>query len=259
MNLKIIPYVASAVVILGLGFKLGSCSRNNEVTDLSTKLSQSEKTIETNDGVYETKLEQLSNDAIQAVLIKQNLQKELDKLQGQLLDSQQVTLKWKSAYEAELAANQHHVPPPNQPPPDSGTCPTAGRDEVDFEGQLGPIHATGHTLTNPAEAHLKLEQTTPIVLTVAVAQTKDGSWTSLVTSSDDNIDVKVNLGAVNPQVLSPKWYQRLWADGGVTALGESGALLGASYRGDRFSLGALCMATTGGHGCGVTFGARIFK
>lgn len=256
MNLKFVPYAAAVIVVLGLGFKLGSCSRNSEVSSLAVQLSQNEQTIKTGDGVYETKIEELSASNLEILQKKHNLQIELEKLQAQLLDAQQVTLKWKNAYEAELSADQHHVPPPG---PNQTPCPDPGRDEVDFEGTLGPIHATGHTLTNPPEAHLKLEQVTPLILTVAVAQNKDGTWTSLVTSSDDNVDVKVNLGGVNPYVLSPKWYQRLWVDGGVTALGEPGALLGLSYRGDRFSLGALCMDTSSGPGCGVTFGARIFK
>jgi hypothetical protein len=255
---KYVGYIVLLIAILAVGFKVGDWWRNrqtaNEVALLATQLQKTTETLEVETGLFtkqSSAFEDLSKylDGKTTEIVA--LKKQLDESQASLLTANQLTLKWKKAYESALAANQTE-----EPPVEGG--PT--RKRVDFTGRLGPIQATGHTLTDPAEAFLKLEQIEPLKLTVAVAQNKDKTWSTFVTSSDTNIDVKVDLAGVNPLVISPKWYQRVWLDVGAAALGDPAGYLGASWRGDRYSVGAMCYASGGSmNGCGATLGVRLFK
>jgi hypothetical protein len=256
---KYVGWIVLVIAVLAVGFKFGDWWRTRQSVDaiakLSTQLQKTTETLEITTGLYSkqsyayenlTKYLSYKTDETAA------LQKELEKSRADLLTANQLTLKWKKAYEAVLAANQTE-----EPPADSGG-PT--RKRVDFSGRLGPIQASGHTLTDPAEAFLKLEQVIPLKLTVAVAQNRDKTWTTFVTSSDPNIDVKVDLAGVNPLVISPKWYQRIWMDLGAAALGDPAGYLGLSWRGDRLSVGGMCYASGGSmNGCGATLGVRLFK
>lgn len=253
---KEIGLAVLVIAILGIGFKVGDWWRDrktsDQIADLQTKLAQDRETIVLKDGLFITEttkdLDALQKSRAEAAEIL----KRIDSMKAQLLTSQELTLKWKKAYQAAVAASQTDVPPPV----DGG--PT--RKRVDFTGKLGPIQATGHTLTDPAEAYLKLEQVDPLRLSIAVVQNKDKTWSTIVSSSDKDIDVKVDLSGVNPQVISPKWYERIWMDLGAAALGDPAGYVGLSWRGDRYSVGAMCYAAAGSmNGCGATLGVRLFK
>ena len=231
-----------------MGRGCGAKSAQSQISSLSAQLAESEKTVQLKDGLYATELAQVTS--LQSLLDGSDaqvkaLKDELAKTQAQLLDTQQIALQWKNAYEGQLAANQS----------------TQGqRTRVDFSGKLGPIAAQGYTLTDPAEAHLSLRQIDPLLLTVSVARQKDGKWTSYVTTSDPNIDVKVKLGGVDPGAVSPSWQQRIWLDAGIDFLGGRSASLGASYHFDRWSLGFRCSIwEPTDFGCGLTAGFRIFN
>ena len=266
-RMKYAGYAIMAVAVLMIGFKVGDWWRNrkasNEIADLQTQLSQSNETITLKDGLFISQttayLKELDKTRSDAAALMEQVQS----MKGQLLTAQELTLKWKKAYEGALDATQHPVDPCA---PDSKTpvpCPTqppAPRVEVDFAGKLGPIQATGHTLTDPPEAFLKLEQVDPLRLSIAVVQNKDKTWSTIVSSSDKNLDVKVDLSGVNPLVISPKWYERVWMDLGAAALGDPAGYVGLSWRGDRYSVGAMCYASAGSmNGCGATLGVRLLK
>lgn len=258
-KLKYAGIVIAVLAVLAVGMKIGDWWRArgdaDQIAALKIQLGQSQETLEIANDLYAKKVVAYENlgkyleyktDEMKA------LQKQLEDTKAQLLTAEQITLRWKKAYEAAVAAQQSE-----EPNPDPSLPP---RKRVDFSGRLGPIQATGHTLTDPPEAFLKLEQVDPLKLTIVVAQNKDKSWSTYVTSSDENVGVSVDLASVNPLVLSPKWYQRLWLDLGVAVLGDPAGYVGASWRGDKYSFGAMCYASDGSmNGCGVTVGARIFK
>lgn len=246
------------LVLLVAGFLGGDAWRKKkaatEIAKISLQLQKTTETLEISQGLY-TKIVAEYGDLMQVLEGNSSeivgLKKQLKDSQAQLLTANQLTLKWKKAYEALLDATQT-----DDPPDDGGIV----RKRVDFSGKLGPIMATGHTMTDPPEAFLKLEQVDPLKLTVAVAQNKDKTWSTFVTSSDPNIDVKVDLAGVNPLVISQKWYQRIWLDLGAAALGDPAGYVGLSWRGDRLSVGGMCYASGGSmNGCGATLGVRLFK
>lgn len=246
------------IAIMAVGFSVGDWWRTRKsadvIAELATNLQKTTETLEITTGLYSKQsfayqnLTALFQGKTEEVVA---LKKQLDDSKAQLLTANQLTLKWKKAYEALLDAHQT-----DDPPDEDGTV----RKRVDFSGRLGPIQATGHTLTDPPEAFLKLEQVDPLRLAVAVAQNKDKTWTTFVTSSDPNMDVKVDLAGVNPLVISPKWYERIWLDVGAAALGDPAGYVGLSWRGERYSMGAMCYASGGSmNGCGATLGIRPFK
>ena len=240
--------ILGAVVFALLGYNCGTRKAQDQVATLTTQLAESEKTIELKDGLYSTTIVEMNNlkDLLQGSDAEiAALKKQLSDSQAQLLTTQQVAIKWKNAYEAELTANQSQG--------------SDGRTRVDFQGDLGPIHAQGFTLTDPAEAHLKLDQLRPLVLTVSVAKNKDGKWQSYVTSSEPNMQAVVNLAGVDPGVTSPSWRPRIWVDLGADFIGDHAARAGLSYHFDRWSLGASCSIWAQGEGCGATVGFRLFK
>ena len=249
--LKYAGIVVLIAIIVYVGYSLGSRSRANEIAELTLKIAQREKTVEVQKGLYATTIVQLngltklldsSRDEVKL------LKKQLDDAQAQLLTTQQLVIKWKKAYEGELAANQSSDPPTDPASPE--------RKRVTFSGLLGPIQVNGYTITDPPEAHVKIQQTKPVILTVSVAKNKDGTWTSYATSSDDNIDVQVSLAGVDTGILSTTWKQRLWVNAGIDVLGDKSASLGLSYHWDRVSFGVRCSTS---FGCGADLGFRIFK
>jgi hypothetical protein len=250
--------VVALVAILAIGYVGYGCgqrSRDDALAALATKLAQSEKTSEIKDDLYATSIIQIDDltkllDTKQAEVLR--LKQQLDQSQAQLLATEELVVRWKKAYEGVVNAHQS----------DGGTSPTDPtivRKRVDFDGSFGPIAVVGHTLTDPPEGYVSITQTRPLKLTVAVTRNRDGTWGSLVTSSEPNMAVDVVLGGVNPGILSPTWRQRIWVDAGVDFLMGQSASLGASYHFGRFSLGASCSAWSDGHGCGLTVGYRPFK
>jgi hypothetical protein len=254
VGLIILISIAVLVGLIYTGYDYGRKKELVHSADLAVQLAYSKETIELTKGLYSKeviKYEDLSKLFTQKGSEIDALKKQLRDSQAKLLVAEQVTLTWKRAYEAAVKANQTEEPSKE---PDG-----IPRKRVDFVGDLGPIRATGHTLTDPPEAFLKLEQIMPLVLTLTMAQNRDETWTTYVTSSDENVNVEINVAGVNPLILKEKWYRRFWLDLGAIITGDPGARIGLRYQFDRFSFGADCTAMQTGSGCGMNVGYRIFK
>ncbi len=241
--------------LLLVGYECGKRSQTGAIADLTTKLAENEKTVEIKDGLYATKVVELkgltkllegSSSEITA------LKKQLSDSNAQLLTTQQLVVTWKKAYQGALASTQTTIPP------DNGANPTE-RKRVDFSGDLGPIHASGHTLTDPPETDLTIQQIRPLKLTVAVAKNKDGTWSSYVTSSEPDVGVDVTLAGVDQKIIDPTWKQRIWLDFDGSFLGGFSSRAGLSYHFDRWSIGPSCSVWKGGAACGASVGIRLFE
>jgi len=255
---KILKYIIFALVIIALvivaifAFKFGKNSRNSEVAELVLKLAQSEKTIEIQKQVFATNVFELSG--LQKLLDTSRdevklLKKQLDDSQAKILATQEIAIKWKKAYEGALNSTQTTEPPIEPGSPQ--------REKVTFSGLLGPIQVDGYTLTYPAESYVSIKQIKPVILTVVVAKNVDGTWSSYTTSSDDNLDIKVNLGGVDiGAVVKKSWKDNIWLNAGVDVLGTRSAYVGMSYSFNKFSLGLHCGTD---ESCGFDLGFKVFK
>jgi hypothetical protein len=162
----------------------------------------------------------------------QELDKTLKKNREDLLTANTMIVRWKKAFESAADANQVDVPTPA-----NSDHPELVRKKVSFEKDFGPIAVSGHTMTDPAEAYVKVWQRRPLTLSLFVSQGADGKWTSRAVSNDENTAVDITLAAVNPYLLERKWYEKIGVS--IEAGGATGLLagVGASYEIGKFQVG----------------------
>lgn len=226
------------------------------IASIATELASSEETVEITKNLYAKKvheneglLESLEKmkregDAEVAALVDQ-----LKRAEQRILTLNSLVVKWKSAYEGLLETTQ------TEEPGEDGTI----RKRVDFKKDFGYIGVTGHTLTDPPEGFIKVEQLRPLRLTLVVTKNRNGTWSSLVSSSEDNVGVDIDVTGIDLSVIKPKWYQRIWGEVGLDPLGDQSVSAGLSYQLDTWSLGAECRLGRESNGCGLRAGFRIFK
>lgn len=219
------------ILFVGLiGFVVQKRSWRKEVTNLQNQLALSAKTVQEKDGLYEKLTVQTTD--LQGLLNSKDaqiraLEQQVKSDRGQLVSVSQAVTTWKKAYEGLATASQTGIP-------SSTNQPTAeGRVKVEFQKDFGYIGVSGYTLTNPAEAYVRVQQNRPLKITVATAQAKDGSWRTYTTSSEENVAVDIEMAGVNPFVLEPKWYEGLELQGQLGVSGQG--LLGGAGLGVKIS------------------------
>jgi hypothetical protein len=193
-------------------FRLRSVA--SEKTKLLNELAARDKTIEIADGVYQKQtqviadLKSLLDNSDQQV---HSLTEQIEKRDQEIITLNQVAVRWKKAYEGALNAQQEPVDPTVPVPPECRQL----RTKVDFDKDFGYIKVTGHTVTNPAEGYVKVEQVRPLRLTMALTRGEDGKWNTFVSSSEDNVAVDVSISAIDLKKLKQKWYERFGIYGNV--------------------------------------------
>lgn len=247
--------IAAGVVLLSFiaiaGFMtIKKNAYDARITELQNAVAQRDTTIETQKGVFQRLTIQSKN--LEDLLDQKDeqinlLEKELKKGKEELLTANSLVIKWKKAYEAEVAGHQTDVPGEN------GII----RKKVAFEKDFGYIGVSGFTLTDPPEATIKVQQNRPLKLSVVVSQDKEGTWKSRATSSEENMQIDITLAAVNPWLLEPKWYENIGLTvelgGGTGFLGG----VGATYKIGKFEVGPKGWFTVGGEPVGGFVGAQL--
>ena len=236
--------MGGAIIALVLALAWTNHQHQKQVAQLQNEMAEKDKTIEVQKGLY-TKLT-VQSENVKNVLNQKDQQvrellDQINKQKQDLLDASSLVVTWKKAYEGLAKATQTHVPPDPKDPPKDPTA-VAGRDKVDFHEDFGYIKVDGWTLTNPPQAWVRLTQGRPLKLTLALAQDKDKAWHTYVTSSEENIGVDIQVTAVNPYFLAPKWYEKIGIAidlGAGTGSAGIGALvgLGVNYQFKQFTLG----------------------
>ena len=219
--LKVSSWILAAVLVAGAGFVAWKRNQYEKVQlELRNQIAKHETTLEVQKGIFEKRLVEMNDlqkllDTSRADTAK--LAKELDKNKASVLVLTELSVKMRQDYEAKLSAKQTQVPG------------VAGkmRTKVEFDKNFGSYNINGYTLTDPGEAWLRLRQLRPLRLTLAVSQLPDKTWRATVASSEEDLSVEVNLAAVNPMVLSPKWYEAL----GIMAHAAGGELNGGQSTG----------------------------
>lgn len=259
--IRILAWVLAGALVVGCG--AAAWKRHDylkQLRELRNKVAAHEQTVEVQKGVF-TKAS-MEIDGLKKLLDstkaeQARLRSELDKSKAEVLGLTEVSVKLRQDYEALLKAKQTEIP---------GVDGKPGRTKVEFDREFGPYRVSGHTLTNPAEAFLRLSQHRPMRLTLAITQMEDRSWRAYAASSEDDVSIEVKLSAVNPYLLERKWYERIGFNaylGGGTIGIEPGALLGVGISVDfsKFSLGPMVLFSTTGLSdrfYGVSFTYRPF-
>jgi len=231
--LVFVALLLSAVIIVGVVKKVN----DDKVIELQNQIASKDTTIETQKGLYE-KLS-LQSDDLKDLLDKSDAQnktliKALEANREELLTANSLVIKWKHAYEAEVAGHQTEIPPVNP----GGVA----RKKVEFDKDFGYLVVHGYTLTDPPQAYINVSQGRPLKLTIAVSQDKNGVWRSRTTSSEENMQVEIALASVNPFMLESRWYENIGV-GADLAGGQAGtgfgilAGVGASYKIGKFEVG----------------------
>lgn len=195
------------VILLG-SFVVISCERRRHAsaeTELRNSLVSLQKTVEVQKNVYEHSVQRLHD--LQGLLDVSNqtneaLLDEIEKAYETIVATGKFALKWKKAYEAVMSATQ--TTDGTAVPEQCGSI----RTRVDFSHDFGYIGVSGHTVTNPPTAHVEVKQNRPLVMTLALTQSKDGTWRTYATSSEDNVAIDIALAGVNPYVFEDRWYEK---------------------------------------------------
>jgi hypothetical protein len=81
------------------------------------------------------------------------------------------------------------------------------RVRVEFTHSQPPVHVSGYTLTNPAEAHITVDWVEDLELEINLAVDKSGAWRAYVDSEDIELgDITLNI---DQSVLARKWYENI--------------------------------------------------
>jgi hypothetical protein len=259
MQLRIFQGLFAALLIgVVVAIVLAKVEQNKyeaKIMSLQNQAASLSETVEVQKGVF-AKLTLQARDLEDLLETKDEqmklLQSELKKSKSELLSASRLAVYWKTAYEASVAGQQSE-----EAVPDTGVV----RTKVAFEKDFGMIGVRGHTLTNPPEAFVRVQQNRPLKIGLIVSQDKGGAWHTNATSSEDNVGVNIELAAVNPYILAPRWYEKIGVnlDLGITA-GQIGFIggVGASYQIGRFDVGprfwlVLSNSVNYGFGLGATW------
>lgn len=254
---KVLHVFVAIVLLVGsiaLTFFLTKRANDRKIVALTELLASSQKTQQVDRSLYAVKLLEIEGltEIIKANRTEnESLSKALDGSKAEILSYQRIALRWKSSYEGVLESRQEDAPPVLE-----GDTP---RKKVTFEGSLGNVSVSGFTLTDPPAAHMKISQLKPIVLTVSVTEKPDGSFGSYVETSEPDMDVQVQLGAIDLKVVESRWFERISIVGGAHVLGDIGGSLGVSYDVGRLSYGVSCSLFVDRNGCGASIGFRPFS
>jgi hypothetical protein len=251
-----IGLMAALVALAVYGF-FAFRSRDATIAKLMNDVAIRDVTIEVQKGVFTKLTQQLDDVKIaidQSTTEGKALTAELKKNKAELLAVTNALIQLREQV-AKGQGTQTDVP---------GTKPgDPTRKKVTFGQDFGYARVDGFTLTDPPEYELKLGQgSKPLKLELAIAQQKDKSWRTYVTSSDPNVGIDIGVTAVNPYILESSWYEKIkvHADLGV----GNGVLggVGAAYQFGQFDVGPSIWGVTmsgGGVFYGINFSWAPFK
>ncbi len=213
MNKSIEAIKAIILIIIICSFliynKLDKNKLDNTIKQLEIQLSKKDETIRDLNGV-------ISKYAIEVENVDSILDGS-DKVQKKIIDSkkkdeeiksiQQVSVRLKKKYVSDLFKNdeviEEHV--------NTSTISIAKvRTKVSFIKIFDIYKISGYTLSNPAYAHIELDQTNIIKIALVISQTKNGAWKSYASSNFENLYMEFDINAVSPYINEKEWYENIY-------------------------------------------------
>lgn len=223
---------------------------DSTIIELQNAVAAKDTTIEAAKNTYSKLV--LETDNLKALLSNQDaqmaaLKETIRKRDEELISTSNLVVYWKKKFEGAGSGTSHTEP-----------GPSGDRQRVSFTHNWGYIGIEGSTLTNPPEYSVKVSQLRPLALTLVVGQLPDGSWKADVVSSEEDVGVDIRLAAVNPRVISPRWYEGIGlnVDTGVGLIGFIGGL-GASYNFGAFNVGPKVFLAASADGVKIAYGASL--
>lgn len=233
MFYKILTYVLAGLLLLGgAAFAYEKVSHNKMRKSLNNQLAKAQKMQKETETAY-------SRLALETEDLKArngDLQKVLDDRDEDIFAMTEASLKWKDKYLKALKAKQKIVTRDGKTvvikePADCEQLANSDlRVRVDFEHEEDPIKVSGHTLSNPAYAEVKIEWVKDLNLDIILAKNDDDTF-RVYLDSDSGLLIPADLKLqVDPSVTEKKWYERLSVNGSLN-FGEFGgvATVGVGY------------------------------
>ena len=209
MIYKILAVILTAALLaLGAYTLYQNHKHGKQITKLSNQIAQQQKTIKTTKTAY-SKLA-LINDSLSAT--NKDLNNIIAKSNQQILAKTQAYLKLKEVNKT-IKAKQTQL--------------QTNRTRVDFDLYSPPTKVLGYTLTNPPEASIRLSYDS-IKLEILLTQANN-TWHTHVDTNNPDITIDLDL-QVNPEVLKPKWYQKIAFQAGIGINKTLTTHIAASYQ-----------------------------
>jgi hypothetical protein len=127
-----------------------------------------------------------------------------------------------------------NIPSNNQPAPENisacNQCLSANIIRVPFAADEQFLHIEGYTdsgpaLGSPGNYHLQASWIKDIALTIALTQSEDGTWETLIDSSDPDVQVSRIRSEINISPFEERWYEKIKLGIGLGFGGAPGAIL----------------------------------
>lgn len=236
--------IAVGLILLaafGIVFVLGMKKHAYEarIVELQNQVAERDQTIEVKEGVYQ-KLALQTKD-LNSLLGEKDaelkaLKDQLDSQGAKLLSATKLVVQLRE----DLKYKEEH---PNVVHPPTDNSPMWEETAVNSNDQWDPFRITGKVVFYPQShaslVELELKQYKPLSISVVLSQDSDGTWRTSSTSSAKNFVVDIQLAAVNPYMLEPRWFEKisLMADVGIGTNPGFMAGVGAAYEIGRFEVG----------------------
>lgn len=112
-------------------------------------------------------------------------------------------------------------------------CLAANIIRVPFNAQEGFLRVSGYTDSGSSIGqlgtyHLDVEWAKDIELAIALVQSEDGSWETIIDSNDPDVQVSRIRSEITIEPFSRRWYQNITLGLGL-GFGASGALLNGAF------------------------------
>jgi len=212
-------------IVLGLGLVVLGClymyqrwDNNRNQDELNNQIAQLQQTVKETTSAY-------SKLAIEADNLKtknKELQRIIDTRDEEIVSLTDVIIKLKDKImdlQNVIESMEDAAGNPVDLSAECRECLLGVRFIVGFDQDFDYLNISGHTKTNPAEAHIELKWLRPLKFSLILTKDKKDNYRVYLDSKESDIEsVELNL-KVDPSIFDIKWYERI-AFGANLGLGD---------------------------------------
>ncbi len=217
-------FLVVALVAAGSAYGFERWKHGNTRKDLNNKLAKAQKMQQETESAY-------SRLAIESENIKATnteLQSVIEDRDEEVLALANANIRLKNKVVRIENAKQTIVDSDgNVVVPDGTMSDCKNRIRVDFEKEEDPLKISGHTLTNPAYAEVKIDWLRELKIEVVLTKNDDDTYRIYIDSGKSDIMPTDLTLQVDPTILEYSWYEKIGFGSSVTG-GETGLQLSIS-------------------------------